>query len=263
MNQTDFVGAALPLDGDGFQTSLDTLAIRAPELWAVIQVETSGVGFQMNRTPTILYERHVFHRLTQGRFDGDPSGISNADPGGYGPSGSHQYDRLLAAAALDETAALQSASWGMGQVMGFHATSLGYADVKAMVRQMCAKESEQLAAMARFIDLNGLASALRAHDWARFAKGYNGANYQINRYDTRLASAHAALERGVPDLDIRAGQLMLAFLSFDPHGIDGVMGRMTRAAMNDFQAAQGLPATTDFDAPTLDALRAAVAALPR
>jgi len=112
--------------------------------------------------------------------------------------------------------------------------------------------------MARFIDTNGLASKLRRHDWTAFARGYNGPGYATNHYDVRLTSSYRAMSTGgAPDLVVRAAQAYLTFLGHDPHGIDGVMGRMTRAAVNDFQLAQGLPATTDVDAGTLAALREA------
>jgi hypothetical protein len=41
---------------------------------------------------------------------------------------------------FDEQAALESASWGLGQVMGFNAKTAGFADVHAMVDAMVAGE---------------------------------------------------------------------------------------------------------------------------
>ena len=38
--------------------------------------------------------------------------------------GKYQYERLAAAMVLNRRAALRSASWGIGQVMGFHAETL-------------------------------------------------------------------------------------------------------------------------------------------
>ena len=258
-----FLGSALPLDSAGLESAISPLGVRATEFWAVLSVETSGCGFLPDRRPKILFERHVFHGLTQGRFDGDPSGISNATPGGYGPGGAAQYDRLALAMQRDRSAALQSASWGLGQVMGYHATKLGYASVEAMVDKMVSSEAEQLRAMASFVNVNGLAGALRLHDWPSFAQSYNGANYRINNYDTRLSSAYAAIERGgPPDLTVRAGQMILSYLGHDPNGVDGVMGRMTRSAMNDFQRQSGLPITDFFDDATMQALRTALAKLP-
>jgi peptidoglycan hydrolase-like protein with peptidoglycan-binding domain len=99
---------------------------------------------------------------------------------------------------------------------------------------------------------------LRSHDWVRFARGYNGPNYEINNYDVRLAATYKMMNAGgAPDLMVRSAQAYLTFIGRDPHGIDGVMGRMTRAAMNDFQTDNGLPLTEAIDAPTLAALREA------
>ena len=255
---TEFAGKTILLDDDGLARSLAVLNVRAAELWAVIGVETSGSGFLADRRVKILYERHVFSRLTEGRFDDDEPDLSDPVPGGYGPGGAAQYDRLEGAIALDREAALSSCSWGIGQVMGYHAETLGFGDVESMVALMCDSEADQLEAMARFIDANGLAGRLRMHDWARFAKGYNGPAYAINSYDVRLAATFKKVSvGGTPDLRVRAAQAYLTFIGHDPHGIDGVMGRMTRAAMNDFQAAAGLPLTDAIDAATLAALRAA------
>jgi hypothetical protein len=224
----------------------------------VIHVETSGCGFLPDRRPKILFERHYFSRLTGHRFDQQYPDISNPSAGAYGTGGAHQYDRLLRAMELAHDEALKSASWGIGQIMGEHADTLGFADVNAMVAAMCASEAEQLAAMAAFIDRNGLTSALRAQNWPRFAAGYNGPAYAENRYDTQLASAYEGLNRGaLPSLRVRAGQVYLTFLGFDPQGVDGMMGRFTRSAMNEFQSKSGLSETSDFDDPTLEALRAA------
>jgi len=82
-----------------------------PEIWSVLGVETSGCGFLPDRWPKLLFERHIFHRLTGGRFDAEDPDVSQPTPGGYGRSGAHQYNRLAAAAiALNRGAALQSAS---------------------------------------------------------------------------------------------------------------------------------------------------------
>ncbi|HEX9276319.1 MAG TPA: N-acetylmuramidase domain-containing protein [Casimicrobiaceae bacterium] len=252
----DFSATALPLDLDGIQTSLDVLQARAADLWAVIGVETSGCGFLPDRRVKILYERHVFSRLTHRRFDAKYPSISNPTPGGYGAGGAPQYDRLALAIARNRKAALQSCSWGVGQVMGYNAEHVGFADVEDMVARMGDSENTQLEAMARFITANGLDGALRTHDWPRFAAGYNGPNYRINNYDTRLAAVHAQLSRGtLPDLRVRAAQVFLTFLDYDPHGVDGVMGRLTRAAMNDYQADKAMPLTDFVDDATFGALR--------
>src|SRR5258708_12741422 len=107
----------------------------------------------------MLYESHIFHRLTQGQFDdGD---ISDSSPGGYGPSGAHQYDRLELAIAKDQTAALQSASWGIGQIMGLHFQAAGFQSVEDMVSALSHSQDQQLVAIGNFLPSPKLRPALQ------------------------------------------------------------------------------------------------------
>src|SRR5712692_6139385 len=129
----EFTGTALPLDEEGLQQALRVIGVGAAELWAVVGVETTGCGFLPDRRPKILFERHVFSRETQRRFDASNPDLSNPRPGGYGPAGAPQYDRLGRAIDLDRDAALRSTSWGIGQVMGYNAAAAGYGDTEQMV----------------------------------------------------------------------------------------------------------------------------------
>jgi hypothetical protein len=255
----DFVGRSLALSAGGLAAATGAIAVQAAELWTVLLVEASGWGFLPDRRPKILYERHVFHRLTGGRFDdGD---ISDPKPGGHGASGAHQYDRLARAVALDRAAALKSASWGAGQIMGENFALAGFGDVEAMVEAMSDSEDAQLAAVASFLNGARLAGPLQAHDWQAFARGYNGPAYKKNRYDTKLQQQFQKLSAGsLPDLAMRAAQLYLTFAGFDPGPVDGILGARTRTALTGFQAAQGLPATGQLDDGVLAALAQAVLA---
>ena len=85
-----FLGNACPLSGDGFEQTLQTLGVDAASLWALLPVETRGFGYMADRRPKILFERHVFHRRTQGRFGGVASDVSSPDPGGY-EGGTREY----------------------------------------------------------------------------------------------------------------------------------------------------------------------------
>lgn len=126
-----FQGTAFGLSSAGIAKVSSNLAVHVPEIWTVLAVETSGCGFLPDRRPQILYERHIFHRLTGGRFDdGD---ISDVSAGGYGPRGAQQYERLSRAILNDRTAALQSASWGIGQIMGQNHALAGFETVDEMV----------------------------------------------------------------------------------------------------------------------------------
>ena len=68
------------------------------------------------------------------------------------------------------------------------------------------------------------------------------------------ASGRGELLRCNDDLRVRAAQTYLTFLGYVPHGVDGIMGRMTRAAMNDYQAASAMPRTDFVDDATFAAL---------
>jgi peptidoglycan hydrolase-like protein with peptidoglycan-binding domain len=259
---TRFIGAAAPLTAQGIEACADTLSVRPAEIWAVLKVETRGCGYFADRRPVILFERHIFSRRTEGRFDKQAPDISNPKAGGYA-GGVAEYERLERALALDEQAALTSASWGLGQVMGFHASDLGYGSVEQFVGRMMVSEDEQLGALAAFIRKNGLEKALREHDWAAFARGYNGSGYAKNQYDKKLAAAYQHLSsRQLPDLSVREGQLRLMFLGFDPGSVDGALGPNTKAALNQFQSQHQLPITSLFDPATLEALRARSAPRP-
>jgi hypothetical protein len=241
----DFKGRALPLDLDGIKAATELLQVGIAELVAVGTVETKGFGFLPDRRPLILFERHIFSKRTGGKFDATHPDISNPKPGGYGAGGAAQYDRLARALPLDRDAALCSASWGLGQVMGFNAQAAGFADAEQMVTAMMDSENAHLLAMAKFISHSQAAvTALRSHDWAGFAKIYNGPNFAINKYDVKLKAAFQGFEAGVfPDLNVRTAQAYLSYLGYHPGGVDGLIGPRTRSALNDFQEKNGLPET--------------------
>lgn len=252
----EFTGTATPLTEGGIAQATQRLQVGLPEIWAVLKVETSGCGFFADRRPQILFERHKFHRATQGRFDATAPDISNPKAGGYS-RGAAEYERLGRAIALDRQAALCSASWGIGQVMGFNAGLVGFADVETMVAAMTVSEDNQLQAMFEFVISSHLRTALQERDWATFARGYNGENFADNEYDTKLAAAFSRFSTsGTPDLRVRTAQMLLTYRGFDPGPIDGEVGNRTRNALRQFQEQAGIAATGEADDATLAALQA-------
>ena len=255
-----FQGTALALSTDGLGAVSQKLGVHAPEVWTVLAVETTGCGFLPDLRPKILYERHIFHGLTGGKYDDGK--ISAPTQGGYGADGAHQYDRLALAIAKDRTAALQSCSWGIGQIMGENFSLAGFADIEQMVAAMSESEDRQLAAMGDFLIGSRLNVPLRAHDWTSFARGYNGPRYAVNRYDIQLNGEFQRLSAiGLPDLNVRAAQLYLTYLGFHPGSVDGVAGTRTLSALADFQTQRGLAQTNAIDADALVQLSAATAGL--
>jgi hypothetical protein len=258
-----FRDKALPLNQEGVAEVVERLQVTVAELWAVLNVETRGCGFLADRRPMILFERHIFSRETAHQFDISYPDISNRNSGGYGAGGDAQYERLYRALALDRKAALRSTSWGIGQLMGFNAEISGYAGVEEMVAAMTISENHQLLGMAGEITSNRLDRALRAHDWAAFARGYNGPAYAKNSYDTRLAAAYQKYTLGpLPDLVVRAAQIYLMYLGYHPGSVDGVSGRFTRSALNEFQEQQGLPVTAEINEDLLAILQEEAEKLP-
>ena len=175
--------------------------VPAAQIKAINDVESPKGGFNANGTPKILFERHKFWQaLTKLDWITKRNemylkypDICNPDAGGYNDR--PQYEKLEIAATLNWDAAHESASWGFGQVMGFNWKALGYDSVRDFVSLMYASEGYQLDAVCRYIKVNKLDDALRRKDWAAFALGYNGKKYRINKYDTKMATAHAQAKR--------------------------------------------------------------------
>ena len=174
------------------------LGVEYAALKAVMSVETRGSGFNKDGTPVILYERHKFYEglikinwVTKAKeWSRTYPDLCNPTPGGYGKE-SEQHPKLERATKLNREVALESCSWGLGQVMGYHWKSLGYPLLEAFINAMYKDEASQLDAIARFLTVNGLVPALRSKNWVAFARGYNGKNYAKNNYDVKLANAYA------------------------------------------------------------------------
>jgi len=167
--------------------------LSAAHVGAVVDVESAGRGFHPDsRRPIILYEPHVFSRLTGHLYDHIPE-ISYRSWGDrdYPSTQAARYEQLIRACAIDPDAAFQSASWGLGQIMGFNRVWAGFPEPWPFVLAMATSEREQLLAMMRFCKAKGLDDELRRGDWAGFARGYNGSGYARNFYDQKLKAAFA------------------------------------------------------------------------
>lgn len=180
-----------------FARAAKELGVSIAAVAAVAEVESAGRGFFDDGRPVILYERHILWRLADS-FDSEQAedwaakypNLCNRRPGGYA-GGTAEHQRLRAASHIERLWALESCSWGMFQIMGFHFQRLGYAGVQDMVNALSRSEGEQLDALVRFIQTDkALHQALKARKWAAFARIYNGPAYQRNLYDIKLARAY-------------------------------------------------------------------------
>lgn len=178
-----------------YHLAAEALGCEVAAIQAVVRVEAAGAGFLPDGRPKVLFERHWFRRLTGGRFDAGHPSLSNVEPGGYAygrtaeARGLAEWIRLEEAIRLDRTAALQSASWGLPQIMGFNHALCGV-NLETFVQQMRESETAQLSLMVEFLLNRGLADELQRLDWAGFARIYNGPAYRRNRYDEQLAEAY-------------------------------------------------------------------------
>lgn len=183
-----------------FELAAATLRVPVAAIRAFAEVESRGAGFLPDDRPVILFERHIFRRqllasgTTQATVDAlarTRPDLCNKEPGGYGAS-SKEWARMDDAVKINRVAALESASYGAFQVMGFNWKRCGYASVQDFVNAMFKSSAAHLDSFVRFIQSDAnLLKALRAQDWAMCARLYNGANFSINKYDTRLAEAFA------------------------------------------------------------------------
>jgi hypothetical protein len=179
------------------------IGVGEDEIHAVLDVETAGGGFDTKGRPKMLFEPHIFYR----QLEEYPAALSEAAAAGIAyrkwvrnyPKDS--YPRLQRAITIclkhniGADAAFKSASWGLGQIMGFNHELAGYSTAREMALDFRHSEGVQLEAMVEFIKNTGLSEALRKHDWHAFARGYNGAGYAKNGYHTKLARAYAKWSR--------------------------------------------------------------------
>jgi hypothetical protein len=234
----------------------------ASALLAVVECETSGKPFEQDgHTPSLLFERHKFYSEMQ---EHEPSKLKAAIAAGLAIphwSRSTQYkdqgtsagrlNVIAKARAIDEEVANRAASWGLGQTMGFNAESLHYEDATEMVAELSKGIAEQVDALVREIKTNHLDRYLIAKNWPAFAKGYNGAGYKQNNYDTRMATADAQWARRlVNGFEPKPGktitliyQAKLKELNYPIGKVDGDWGDLTTGATSAFQRKEGLKLT--------------------
>lgn len=179
-----------------YKKAATNLGVEEAAVKAVASVESNGNGLikdsQGNLVPKILFERHImFQRLhdftpikSADMADKYPD-IVNPKAGGY-KGGLSEHERLQRAVLIDRNTALESASWGAMQIMGYHWKVLGYPSVQAFVNDMYSEQG-QLDAFVKFIKADKrLVKALQEKDWTTFSRIYNGPAYQKNNYHTRM-----------------------------------------------------------------------------
>lgn len=156
---------------------------------AVAKTESSSGGFLGSGRPKILFEGHIFYKLTNGVHAKEhPSICYPKWTTKYYKGGEDEYKRLEEALVLNSDAALKSASWGRFQIMGFNFASCKEPYIETFVENNYKGENFQLTHFANFCEKIGVVSALQKKDWRAFAKSYNGPAYAKNLYHVKMKS---------------------------------------------------------------------------
>lgn len=157
---------------------------------AVLCVESGGNAFYKDDHAIIRFENHQFWRRwgkynpeifeqhfvfsDDQRWKGHKYRVSvNDEWERFHGKQEKEWKVLELARSFDDTAALNSISIGLPQVMGFNSKKIGYSTVQKMFSNMNKDVRYQLFALFDFLD-NNMISALKDHNFERFAKYYNG-----------------------------------------------------------------------------------------
>ncbi len=184
-------GAGTPLTPADLEQAAATLNVDIPAMKAVATVESRGSGFVGGR-PKILFELHYFRKFTDGKYDRSHPHLSAPYSSKKVRKASYHKDQwvvLQEAYDLDADAAIRSCSWGMFEVMGAFHDMGGWSDSESFMRDMFVSETQHLRLFIGYCRETHLVGYLGKHDWRGFASHYNGPDYRVNQYDTKLARA--------------------------------------------------------------------------
>jgi hypothetical protein len=190
------------------------LGVSTHAVAGILKVESGGKTFgERTGKPIIRFENHVFwdrwgrhnatafnthfdfnrhdKRWTLHRFRESPTGTWEQCH-----LNQEQEWRILefASSMSGEEPAYLSASWGAGQIMGFNATSIGFASAVEMANAFNRGERAQVIGIFDFIRANGLAPRIRSNDYLALATRYNGSG-QAHSYAASMEAAARSYQR--------------------------------------------------------------------
>lgn len=187
-----------------FEWAAKELNCEIAAIKAVAEVESRGGGFLPDGQAVILFEGHIFWRRLKIHgvnpilhVKGNGSILHSKWTKAY--YNMNQHERLQKAVKIHRLAALESASWGMFQIMGFNYSACGFKNVQEFINATMESEGGQLKCFVNFILTNRLDDEIKEHRWADFARRYNGSGYKANKYDIKMAEAYqkyAKIQKG-------------------------------------------------------------------
>ena len=122
------------------------------------------------------------------------------------PTSKNEQVAFAVASGIDRSAALQSISYGFGQIMGFNYKDAGFESTEHMMSEMSSGQTAQINAMCQFISNYKLTSnsgttmlqALQQENWPIFVMLYNGkatSNPENGIYVKSILVGKSAYER--------------------------------------------------------------------
>lgn len=266
------MGTATPLQPGDIGSVAASISVPEAALRAVMEVEANGKAFDSGGHPTFLFEPHLFYKnvpksllssaIKQGlaypRWKG---------PGSYPKTPELRWQQFQKAVALDETAAIKSASWGLGQILGSEFFEAGFGTPQELLIAFCNAELSQVQGMANLIKHRGLDADLRGFpamvNCRHFALRYNGKAYEKNNYHNKLHDAYNrwaarlgmssqtngedAMSDGVLKIGERGPSVEAAQQQLKDKGyslkVDGIFGGGTRTTVLAWQANNNRPTT--------------------
>lgn len=240
------------------------LRVPAAHLAAIIEVESRGRVYAKvdgQDRPLILFEPHLFYRRLSGAARDEAVQLKLASKTWnkrlYPKTQAERWAQIKAAAELCDRhrmnsnwPAFESASYGVGQVLGEHWDDLGFASFDEFYNMMMSGAEGQIEIMCRFIVKNGLLDELQEGRWPAFFRGYNGPQWERNGYGKAIerALANYGGSTAAPDGMLRMGSKgarvreIQALLVRAGHRIriDADFGPSTKAAVQDFQRSAGI-----------------------
>lgn len=149
----------------------------------------NGKSLKWTNELLVRLEGHWFRKFTKGIYDISYPTLSYSDwklGYKYAKVGQLEFGRFMEAFLLNKEAAWLSSSWGMFQIMGFNYNKCGYNSVKEMLIDFYKGEKYHLKAFLNFCENLDILDDLREKRFSDFARIYNGKNYKVNKYDTKL-----------------------------------------------------------------------------
>lgn len=189
-----------------FKEAAKAIGCKVSRIRAVYEIEAAGRGYLADGRVKILFEGHRFWKTIAKKGVPEkqiqeaaalyPSILYKKWTRKHYIGGAAEWDRMSQAykvcdlVGLPAAIALEVASYGSFQIMGENHAMCGYGSAHEMLAAYNMHgEYEQLQSFIKFIKSKGLADHLIAGNWAKFAAGYNGTGYRLNKYDIKLAKA--------------------------------------------------------------------------